>query len=101
VGSKVSELECAGRPLNLVGRGRFASGEITLPPGTHLLIASDGVLELGQGKSVATRREEIVNLLRVARDIDDVARGLGIDESRGLRDDIALFFLSRGEATHA
>ncbi|HET9954767.1 MAG TPA: response regulator, partial [Polyangiaceae bacterium] len=38
-----SELECSGRPLNLPGPRQFGTVETSLPSGSALLLASDGV----------------------------------------------------------
>ncbi len=99
-GSSVRELECAGRPLNLPGATRPGVGEAMLPPGGHLLMVSDGVLELERGpdagaRSFGDRRRELAELTRLARSVDDVVAGLAIDEMSALKDDVALLFVRR------
>ena len=99
--SSLRELECAGRPLNLPGTARPGDGEAILPPGGHLVLVSDGVLELerdpgaGPARSFGDRRRELAELTRRARSVEDVVAGLGIDEASTLVDDVALLFLRR------
>jgi len=96
----VRELECAGRPLNLPGRADFGAGEARVEPGGCLLMVSDGVLELGRaggGTSYRDKRRDLAELTRRAASIDDIVAGVGIDEARPLRDDVALLFMRREE----
>ena len=96
----VSELECTGRPLNLPGRADFGVGEALVEPGGRLLMVSDGVLDLGRaggGTSYRDTRRHLAELNRRAGSIDDILAGLGVDETRPLRDDVALLFMRREE----
>jgi sigma-B regulation protein RsbU (phosphoserine phosphatase) len=99
-GSDVIELECAGRPLNLPGEGRFGQGEVRLTPGARLLIASDGVLELPPKRTHREVRAQLATLTRSARDIDTILTALTIGESTHACDDVALLFIRR-EDNHA
>jgi serine phosphatase RsbU (regulator of sigma subunit) len=102
-GSSVRELECAGRPLNLPGVAPPGVGEAVLPPGGHLLMVSDGVLELGRvpedgERSFGDRRRALAELTRRARSVEDVVAGLAIDETSAVEDDVALLFMRREES---
>jgi serine phosphatase RsbU (regulator of sigma subunit) len=91
-GGKVIELECAGRPLNLPGRGRFGSGEARLSPGARLLLVSDGVLELEPKYTHRVQRDRIASLLARATNVGEISAALGLAANRSLRDDVALLF---------
>lgn len=93
----VAELECAGRPLNLPGRGQFGAGEARLPPGGRLLLVSDGVLELSPKRTYRAQRDRIARLLERVDQVEDIATGLGLAVNTELRDDVALLF-ARWEA---
>jgi FixJ family two-component response regulator len=95
--SGVVELECAGRPLNLPGRGRFGSGEARLSPGGRLLLVSDGVLELQPKQTYRAQRDRIARLLERADQVEEIATGLALAVNTELRDDVALLF-ARWEA---
>jgi phosphoserine phosphatase RsbU/P len=99
-GSSVRELECAGRPLNLPGTAPPGVGEAVVPPGGHLLMVSDGVLELQRApdagaRSFGDRRLELAELTGRVRSVEDVVAGLAIDEASALVDDVALLFMRR------
>jgi serine phosphatase RsbU (regulator of sigma subunit) len=96
-GDQVSELEVAGRPLNLPGRAGFGGGEATLGPEGRLLIASDGVLELSPKETHRARRDSLSRILAHARDLKAVLDALGLGEKSELSDDVALLFVSREE----
>jgi phosphoserine phosphatase RsbU/P len=101
-GETVRELECSGRPLNLPGAAEPGEGDAIIEPGGRLLLVSDGVLDSGgggpaQAKSYGERRSELAELVRRARDVEDVVQGLLIDESHPSRDDVALLFMRREE----
>lgn len=89
---KVSELECAGRPLNLPGRGRFGTGEARLSPGSRLLLVSDGVLELEPRQTHRVQRDRVAAILGRASGLGEVSASLGLAANRSLRDDVALLF---------
>ena len=98
-GSSRSELECVGRPLNLLAKaGRFAQGEAVLEPGGKLLIASDGVLELGAPASHEQKRAELAEIVASAEHIDHVLAALGLDRPSELDDDVAILFPRREES---
>jgi len=97
-GSKVAELECPGRPLNLPGNGRFGSGEAELGPDGRLLLVSDGVLELQPKQSQRQRRNQLAELLAEARTLEGLIEPLGLGEHTQLSDDVALLFARREES---
>lgn len=96
-GADTVELECPGRPLNLPGSAGFGAGEADLKPGGRLLLASDGVLELGRKRSHRERRLELGQLLSGAESLAQVSAGLALSEETPLTDDVALLFLKREE----
>lgn len=97
-GSIVTELEVAGRPLNLPGRAGFGGGEAMLGPEGRFLIASDGVLELAPKETHRARRDSLARILAQARDLKGVLNALGLGETSELSDDVALLFVSREES---
>jgi len=96
-GSKIAELECPGRPLNLPGNGRFGSGEAELGPDGRLLLVSDGLLELQPKQTQRQRRAQLAELLAEARTIEGLIEPLGLGEHTQLSDDVALLFARREE----
>lgn len=96
-GAEMLELERAGRPLNLPGSAGFGAGEADLLPGGRLLLASDGVLELGPKRSHRERRAELGRLLAGAHTLAEVTAALKLDDETPLSDDVALLFLKREE----
>lgn len=99
-GNDVTELECAGRPLNLPCSGGFGRGETVFRPGGRLLIASDGVLELPPKQTHKARRESLARLLSNSWYIDSMLAELGLHDGTPLSDDVAFLFLKR-ESTNA
>lgn len=97
-GSEVIELECAGRPLNLPGRGTFGVGEARLEHGGRLLLVSDGVLEIAPRQSYRERRDTLVRVMRRARGLEDVLTTLELEEHTTLSDDVALLLVRRKES---
>jgi serine phosphatase RsbU (regulator of sigma subunit) len=97
-GGKVIELECAGRPLNLPGRGRFGTGEAKLTPGARLLLVSDGVLELEPKQTHRVQRDRVATLLGRSTTVAEISAQLGLAANRSLRDDVALLFARLEEA---
>jgi phosphoserine phosphatase RsbU/P len=99
-GLSVVELESCGCPLNLPGGGPLSQGETAIKPGGHLLLASDGVLELHQADTHRAKRSELADIMRQACDLDTVLARLGLDDSSSLSDDVALLYIRR-EDRHA
>lgn len=95
---KVVELECAGRPLNLPGRGRFGNGEARLAPGARLLLVSDGVLELEPKQTHRVQRDRVAALLGRSQSVTEISAQLGLAANRSLRDDVALLFAQLEES---
>ena len=98
-GNDVIEIESAGRPLNLPGRGQFGMGEVQLSVGDHLLLVSDGVLDLKAKPTYRSQRDTIIKLLGRASGIQEIADSLGLVNTP-LSDDVALLF-ARWEEDHA
>lgn len=98
-GNDVIEIESAGRPLNLPGRGHFGMGEVQLSVGDRLLLVSDGVLDLKAKHTYRNQRDTIIKLLGQASGIQEIADSLGLANTP-LSDDVALLF-ARWEEDHA
>jgi len=90
-GNDVIEIESAGRPLNLPGRGHFGMGEVQLSVGDRLLLISDGVLDLKAKHTYRSQRDTIIKLLGPASGIQEIADSLGLANTP-LSDDVALLF---------
>ena len=98
-GNDVIEIESAGRPLNLPGRGHFGMGEVQLSVGDRLLLVSDGVLDLKAKHTYRSQRDAIIKLLGQAPGIQEIADSLDLANTP-LSDDVALLF-ARWEEDHA
>jgi len=97
-GNDVVEIESAGRPLNLPGKGNFGMGEVQLSVGDRLLLISDGVLDLKAKHTYRSQRDTIIKLLGQASGIQEIADSLGLANTP-LSDDVALLF-ARWEEDH-
>jgi len=97
-GPETFELESAGRPLNLPGRGTFGGGEARLTPGGRLLLVSDGVFELPPKRSHRERRQQLTQQLSQSDSIDQLVNTLSLSERTPFSDDIALLLLKREES---
>ena len=97
-GHETSELECAGRPLNLPGSAAFGDGEARLSPGGRLLLVSDGVFELPPKRPLRARREALGQQLAQAESMDQLVHALGLSERTPLSDDVALLLVQREES---
>jgi len=98
-GNDVIEIESAGRPLNLPGRGNFGMGEVQLSHGDRLLLISDGVLDLKAKHTFRSQRDTIIKQFGRASGIQEIADSLGLASSP-LSDDVAILF-ARWEEDHA
>jgi serine phosphatase RsbU (regulator of sigma subunit) len=98
-GNDVIEIESAGRPLNLPGRGHFGMGEVQLSVGDQLLLISDGVLDLKSKHTYRSQRDTIIKLFGQASGIQEIADSLRLANTP-LSDDVALLF-ARWEEDHA
>ena len=87
-------LECPGRPLGLPGRGgSISSGERPFPDSARLLVATDGVLELGPEAQQRQKREEVRLAFEQSEGIDALVRRLGLADGASLRDDVAILYV--------
>jgi serine phosphatase RsbU (regulator of sigma subunit) len=98
-GTAVS-LDCPGRPLGLPGPGGPGVGTRAFPVGSRLVVATDGVLELGPDGPQRGKREELLRAFAQTDDIDAFAARLGLGEGAALRDDVAILYLGEGEEPH-
>jgi sigma-B regulation protein RsbU (phosphoserine phosphatase) len=96
---EVRQLDTAGRPLNLTGRAGFGEGVVRLEPGARLLVASDGVLELGAKGTNREKCRRLGEIVRQASGIDEIAAGLELADGAALRDDVALLLIERAGGT--
>jgi len=88
---------CPGRPLALFDDATYRSQTLPLPPGTALLLASDGVLDAVAGDSLDAKIELLGAAFAAAgSDIGALAARLGLDGTQELPDDAALFLLAEG-----
>jgi FixJ family two-component response regulator len=93
-------LDMPGRPLGLPGPGGPGVGARPFPLGARLVVATDGVLELGPDGPQRAKREELLRAFAETNDIDGFAVRLGLSEGAALRDDVAILYLGEGEAPH-
>ncbi len=92
-------LECPGRPLGLPGRGgSISAGELDFPDSARLLVATDGVLELGAEAPQRQKREEVRLAFEQSEGIDALVRRLGLVDGASLRDDVAILYVGASEA---
>jgi serine phosphatase RsbU (regulator of sigma subunit) len=95
-GCEVSTLECRGLPLGLFEDAGFSVWEKELPEEFHLVMVSDGILELMSEHAMLKRYG---NLLMRARgtdlDLDEMTVGLDVLADKHLPDDIAFLVISR------
>jgi serine phosphatase RsbU (regulator of sigma subunit) len=95
-------LECPGRPLGLPGRGgSITAGERPFPDTARLLVATDGVLELGPEAPQRQKREEVRRAFEQSDGIDALVGRLGLVEGASLRDDVAILYVGGAEAAKA
>ncbi len=94
-------LDQRGRAVGLFPDARFTTEQVDLPPGCHLLVVSDGVLELEglRGDSAS----EKLNTLRThaanrALSLDALAGVIGLDAPVELVDDVGMLLVERREA---
>ena len=96
-GGTATTLHCPGRPLGLPGPGGPGVGARPFPLGSRLLVATDGVLELGDDRPQKAKREHLLEVFSSATSIDDFATRLGLGSGAPLRDDIAVLYLGAGD----
>ena len=91
---KAITLECPGRPLGLPGKGgAISAGEHAFPDSARLLVATDGVLELGPEGAQRAKREEVRLAFEQSEGIEALVKRLGLGDGNSLRDDVALLYL--------
>lgn len=90
-------LDCPGRPLGMPGDGAPGTGTQPFPRGSRLMVATDGVLELGEEESQRGKRDELLRAFAETDDIDGLAARLGLGDGAPLRDDVAILYLGAGE----
>lgn len=94
---KAEFLEGKGSPVGLFPEGSWQVHEVKLPEKFILLAFSDGVLEKLPQKSLNAKESSMLKkLAHCPADIEKVLPRLGIEDTRDLPDDIAVFMLARG-----
>ncbi len=90
----------SGMPVGLFEQAKYAAHEIQLPPGFSLVLFSDGILEVLPGKNIASKEQELLDLVaRTETSVESLERGLGLRDIMELPDDIAMMTIT--EATVA
>jgi serine phosphatase RsbU (regulator of sigma subunit) len=87
-------LECPGRPLGLPGKGgTISTGESPFTDTARLLVATDGVLELGAEAQQRQKREEVRLAFEQTEGIEPLVARLGLGDGATLRDDVAILYV--------
>jgi len=86
--------------VGLFEQAKYAAHVIQLPPGFSLVLFSDGILEVLPGKNIASKEQELLDLVaRTETSVESLERGLGLRDIMELPDDIAMMTIT--EATVA
>jgi serine phosphatase RsbU (regulator of sigma subunit) len=98
-GREAQMLACRSRPIGLFDDSVFEDRHFQLPEAFHLILVSDGILELMPQSSAQTRQEALCALVRSTEvtdgTIEGIAAGLGLDPQASLPDDVALLMITR------
>jgi serine phosphatase RsbU (regulator of sigma subunit) len=90
-------LEGKGKPIGLFDDNQWEVNHQLLPDGSSLVLLSDGVLELVDGKNLLEKEESLIQLLSgTDGSIDSISRSLKLLDMSNAPDDIALLSISRG-----
>lgn len=97
---KARFLEGKGKPVGLFPDTKWDVQELQLPKKFILIAFSDGILEVLPQKTLEEKEQFLLdNLKDVEADVDAVLPALGVEETDGLPDDIAVFMVARGYHT--
>lgn len=95
---KAAAIECPGRPLGLPGKGGPATGEREFGGDARLLVATDGVFEMGPDRPLRERREELRQAFEETEGLTPLLDRLGLGgQTVALRDDVALLYVGAKE----
>jgi phosphoserine phosphatase RsbU/P len=101
-GGAVAAIECPGRPLGLPGKGGAATGERDFNGDARLLVATDGVFEVGPDRPLREKREHVRRSFEETEGIAPLLDRLGLAaETTVLRDDVALLYVGAKEGRNA
>ncbi len=90
-GGRTRYLEAGGRPLGLFKRVSYPTRRVTLPESWRLVLFSDGVLEIMPQITLKDKESHLLSLIECGvENVDALAEGLGMEETSGLPDDVAV-----------
>ena len=100
-GGVATPIECPGRPLGLPGKGGAAVGEREFNADARLLVATDGVFEIGPDRPLREKREDVRHAFEQSEGIGPLLERLGLEgesaDKTVLRDDVALLYVGAKE----
>ena len=97
-GEQVQAIEQAGKPLGLFAKGTWQSQCLDFGDQDHLLVFTDGVMELLEGENLAEKEAQLHKLVQAHKNLDEI--WLKINRSQGvIPDDISCLSVS-GAALH-
>lgn len=89
-------LKGGGLPVGLFAEAVYSDQELLLPERFSLMLASDGILDLLPGKTLAEKEQALPEvLIRASGTLEGLASCLNMDSLADMPDDIALLVLSR------
>ena len=95
-------IEGKGKPVGLFPNANWDVEYIELPDKFILIAFSDGILEVLPQETLADQEQFLLDKLKnVDPDVDAVLPALGVEETEGLPDDIAVFMVARGYHTES
>ena len=85
-------LEIGGLPLGLYQSPEYDSRAVRLPSQFSIVMFSDGVFEIMPQQTLKAKEEHLLSVVRCGkRDVEALAEQLGIESTRSVPDDIAVF----------
>ena len=97
-GKEIRYLDGHNQPVGLFEDAEFSPHHINLPDRFHLVLMSDGILELVAGDAAGSRMKRLVSQLTGTDfSLETLIEEFSIGQQRELPDDIALLSLSRGD----
>jgi sigma-B regulation protein RsbU (phosphoserine phosphatase) len=85
-------LEIGGLPLGLYQTPEYDSRSVSLPIQFTIVMFSDGVFEIMPQQTLKAKEEHLLSVVKCGkRDVDALAEQLGIESTRDVPDDIAVF----------
>ncbi len=93
--NSLSYLEFGSLPLGIYQSPGYHSKSLDLPDEYTIVMFSDGVLETMDQPTIKDKEERLQLLVKSgSRDVDSLAKELGIDGARNAPDDIAIFTIT-------